>query len=112
MSSDHEFLTKSRLSALKLAPKNISKIIQNLDPNEAFSFDKISIRVLKLRGSSISKPLSVISHDCLSTGQFLLLWKKGNIVPALVLIAGSKAGLAGLNLGNPENLALKPRKSS
>ena len=30
----------------------------------------------------------------------------------LVLITGFRAGLAGLNLGYPQNPALKPRKSS
>ena len=34
------------------------------------------------------------------------------ILSALVLIAGFRAGLAGLNLGYPENLALKPRNSA
>ena len=37
--------------------------------------------MLKLRKSTISKLFFVIFHDCLSTGQFPLEWKKGNIVP-------------------------------
>ena len=30
--------------------------------------------------STNSKPLSCIFHDFLSTGQFILEWKKGNII--------------------------------
>ena len=44
------------------------------------------------------------------TGQFFV--NKKTFALALVLIAGFKARLAGLNLGYPENPALKPRKAS
>ena len=37
--------------------------------------------MVKLCGNTVSKPLSVIFHDCLSTRRFPLAWKMSNIVP-------------------------------
>ena len=42
--------------------------------------DNISIRMLKICGPSIYKPLEIIFNQCLETGVFLSEWKKGNIV--------------------------------
>ena len=41
----------------------------------------ISIRVVKLCGASLCKPLELISKPCLESGKFPLEWKKANIVP-------------------------------
>ena len=41
----------------------------------------ISIRMLKLCGDSICKPLELIFKMCLRNGRFPLEWKKVNVVP-------------------------------
>ena len=41
----------------------------------------ISIRMLKLCGETICRPLNIIFKTCLNTGKFPLEWKKGNVVP-------------------------------
>ena len=40
-----------------------------------------SIRMIKLCGNSICKPLSIIFNDCLNEGKFPHEWKKANVVP-------------------------------
>lgn len=57
---DLNFLTENRFCTF--APEDISSIIQ--DPNKAHSHDKISIWMLKLCKSTMSKPVFVIFHDC------------------------------------------------
>ena len=49
--------TEQRLNTLKFSDNGIEKIIQNLDPNKAHGHDKISIRMIKICGKSIFKPL-------------------------------------------------------
>ena len=70
----------NRLSAVTFSQDNIGKIIQNLNPSKAHSHDNISIRMLKLCGSSIYGPLELTFKETLSTGLFPLNWKKGKIV--------------------------------
>ena len=74
-------MTDNRLPSLSFSQDNIAKIIQNLDPNKAHGHDNISIRVLKICGSSICKTLEMIFKQCIETGVFPSEWKKGNIVP-------------------------------
>ena len=56
---------------------------QNLDPNKAHGHDNVSIRMLKICGSFIHKPLEIIFKQCIETGVFPspYEWKKANIVP-------------------------------
>ena len=60
---------------------DIEKIIKNLDPSKSHGHDMFSIRMLKLCGESIYKPLNLIFKSCLKAGQFLSEWKKANVVP-------------------------------
>ena len=71
-----------------LMTKWFPKIINDLDPNKAHGHDMLSIRMIKLCGNSICKPLSIIFNDCLSEGKFLSDWKKAHV--ALVLKKGGK----------------------
>ena len=64
------FLTDNRLSSVSFSQDDIAKIIQNLDPNKAHGHDNISIRMLKICGSSIYKPLEMIFKQCNETGAF------------------------------------------
>ena len=71
-SSEHPFhllyLTDNYLSFVIFPQDDIAKIIQNLDPNKAHGHDNISIRKLKICGSSIYKPLEMILKKCIETG--------------------------------------------
>ena len=75
------FLHKKRLFSVSFSQDDIAKIVQNLDPNKAHGHDNISIRMLKVCGSSIYKPLEMIFKQCIETGVFPSEWKKANIVP-------------------------------
>ena len=75
------FLTGKRLSNVQISNESIIKIISNLDPNKAHGHDMISIRMLKLCGPSLCKPLSIIFKSCLSQMKFPVEWKKVNVVP-------------------------------
>ena len=57
------------------------KIIQNLDSEKAHDHDRIRIRMLKICGPSICKPLEIIFKSCLESRIFPLKWKKANVVP-------------------------------
>ena len=73
--------TDSSLSSCHFTKDDILRIINNLDPNKAHDHDEVSIRMLKICGNSICRPLSIIFKTCLRTGIFSLEWKKVNIVP-------------------------------
>ena len=75
------YLTDNRLSSVSFSQDGIAKIIQNLDPNKAHGSDNVSIRMLKICGSSIYKPLEMIFKQCIETSVFPSEWKKANIVP-------------------------------
>ena len=60
---------------------DIAKIIKNLNPNKVHGFDMISIRMIKICGESILKPLKIIFKSCLENGKFPIEWKKANFVP-------------------------------
>ena len=53
LSSNFTFYTDNRLYTVTFSQDDIGKIIQNLNPNKADGHDNISIRMLKLCGSSI-----------------------------------------------------------
>ena len=74
-----KYLTDNRLSLASFSHDKIAKVIQNLDPNKAHGHDNISIRMVKVCGPSIYKPLEIIFNQCLETGVFPSEWKKGNI---------------------------------
>ena len=73
--------TDKSLSNITFTEKDIEKIIQNLDSNKAHGHDMISIRMLKICGKSIIKPLLMIYKKCLEKGRFPNEWKKANVVP-------------------------------
>ena len=75
------YLTDKHSSMAKFVNNDILKIIQNLNPNKAHHYSRISILMLKLSGDSLCSPLELIFKDCLANGIFPSDWKKGNIVP-------------------------------
>ena len=74
-------LTSKCLDSIHFLSSDIAKIISRLDPNKAHGHDMLSIRMVKLCGNSICKPLSIIFKDCLNDGKFPHEWKKANVVP-------------------------------
>ena len=75
------FATEQKLSTLKFCTDDIVKIIKSLDPNKAHGHDEISIRMIKLCATPISKPLSILFRNCFENQCFPNEWKKANIVP-------------------------------
>ena len=73
--------TNNLLSTLSFTKDDIAKIIKNLNLNKAYGFDMMSIRMLKICGDSMLKPLELIFRSCLENGKFPIEWKKANVVP-------------------------------
>ena len=73
--------TENVISSIDIASDDIEKIIQKLDPNKAHGHDMISIRLLKICGNSIYKPLQLFFRSCIENGKFPSEWKKANVVP-------------------------------
>ena len=73
--------TDSSLYSVKFSTENILQIINKLDSNKAHGHDEISIRMLKICGSSVCRPLQIIYKSCLDRGKFPQEWKKANVVP-------------------------------
>ena len=75
------YVTDKRLRKINFTTDNIEKNIVILNPSKAHGHDNISIRMLKICGNTICKPLELIFKQALTTGVFPSEWKKGNIVP-------------------------------
>ena len=73
--------TDNSLYSVKFSTENILQIINKLDSNKAHGHDEISIRMLKICGSSVCRPLQIIYKSCLDRGKFPQEWKKANVVP-------------------------------
>ena len=57
--------TDKTISAITFTCDDTATLIKNLDPNKAHGHDMISIRMLKLCGKSICKPLDLIFQSCI-----------------------------------------------
>lgn len=53
--------TDNSLYSVRFPTEDISKIINNLDPNKDHGHDEISIRILKICGSSICRSSEIIT---------------------------------------------------
>ena len=58
-------ITNANLSSISFNDQDFLNIIHSLDINKAHGYDHISIRLLKICGSSVVKPLSIIFKNCL-----------------------------------------------
>ena len=72
---------EARLTSINFSGSDILKIIRSLDINKAHSHDDISVRMVKIRGDAMKKPLSITYKDCIETGTYPNAWKKSSIVP-------------------------------
>ena len=73
--------TENVISSIDFGSDDIAQIIQKLDPNKSHGHDMISIRMLKICGNSIYKPLQLIFRSCIENGKFPSEWKKANVAP-------------------------------
>ena len=73
--------TDQSITFINFSQDDILKIIQNLNPNKAHGPDKISIRMIKICGKSLCKPLEMIFKSCIKKGEYPSEWKKANVVP-------------------------------
>ena len=79
--SQHYFITNERLSSIVFDDQDIIKKIRALNINKSHGLDDISIRMIKICDSALTKPLSIIFNDCIKTGIFPYTWKKSNVIP-------------------------------
>ena len=73
--------TNNSLYSVRFSTEDILQIINNLDSNKAHGHDEISMRMLKMCGSSVCRPLQIIYKSCLDRGKFPQEWKKANVAP-------------------------------
>ena len=75
-----EFKTRKRIEEITFTDDDINLIIKNLNVDKAYGWDNISIRMIKLCGKSITRPLSLIFWSILNDGVFPDDWEKSNTV--------------------------------
>ena len=73
--------TNKHLNDISFTPSDLSRIINDLNPNKAHGHDNISIKMIKMCGDSIITPLKLIFESAITSGEFPDSWKKGNIIP-------------------------------
>ena len=73
--------TDQSLTSINFSKDDILKIIQNLNLNKTHGPDKISIRMIKICGNSLCKPLEMIFKSCIIKGEFPSEWKIPTVVP-------------------------------
>ena len=64
------------LAKIVFIADDMANIIKNLDSNKSHGHDNMSIRMLKICGVSICKPLEIIFRTCLNHGEFTEEWKR------------------------------------
>ena len=74
-------LTHDLLSSFQFTGDNMKSIINKLDSNKSVGHNMISIRMIKLYGDSIYKPLKMVFKSCLNQGVSPAERKKTNVVP-------------------------------
>ena len=65
----------ARLSSINFNNVNILKIIKSLNVNKVHGHNNISIRMIKLCGQPVAKPLSIIFKNCIDYDIFPDIWK-------------------------------------
>ena len=73
--------TNQVFESINFVTEDIFNIINNLDSCKAHGCDNLSVRVIKICGISLCKPLEIIFHKCINQGIFPSYWKKANVVP-------------------------------
>ena len=69
-------ITDQTLQDIVFSTADINNIIKNLDTSKAHGYDGISVRMVKIFGESICKPLEIIFRNCIEYGVFPEIWKR------------------------------------
>ena len=77
--SDTSLPSDNSLCSLRFSTEGMLKIINNLDSDKAHSSEDISVRMLKLCGSSVCRPLQIICKSCLEKGKVSTGVEKSNV---------------------------------
>ena len=77
------FISRCNLSLanIDIDPDKVLEIIRSLDCNKAHGWDNLSVAMIKICDVGIVKPLCLIYNQCLVSGTFPEIWKKGNVIP-------------------------------
>ena len=70
------YSTNKRITHVNFSDEDIVKIIRGLDISKAHGHDDISVRMVKICDSAISKPLALIFKNCFDSSTFPDCWKK------------------------------------
>ena len=73
--------TDSIIDSVQVTENEIIDIVKSLHPDEANGWDELSIRIIKLFGKPLTKPLLVIFQNCIHKGFFMDKWIKANVIP-------------------------------
>ena len=75
-----DYISTARLSSINFNNADILKIIKYLYDTKGHGHNDISVRMIKLCGQFIVKPLSILLK-MIDNGIFPDIWKKSNIIP-------------------------------
>ena len=75
-----DYISTARLSSINFNNADILKIIKYLYDTKGHGHNDISVRMIKLCGQFIVKPLSILLK-IIDNGIFPDIWKKSNIIP-------------------------------
>ena len=81
MDFETSFETTNRLSNANMRPEKISKITHTLDQNKVLGHDEISVRIIKMWGSSVIKPAQVLLIIAWSEKFSLTFWRWLTLFP-------------------------------
>ena len=76
------FLTQSRLTSLDFSEEKILAIIRASNILKAHGHDDISIRIIKICGKSLLKPLILLFQNSTKLSYYQDIWKMSDILPA------------------------------
>ena len=76
-----EMFTDLIMNEVNFSENDILSHIVKLNINKAHGHDGISVRIIKMCGESLSKPLYIIFKNCISKGYYPKKWKKANVLP-------------------------------
>ena len=78
---NQRFLTQSRLTSSDFSEEKILTIIRASNILKAHGHDDISIRIIKICGKSLLKPLILLFQNSAKLSYFPDIWKRSNIIP-------------------------------
>ena len=79
--SNYKFRNRENISTFVISSDDIVKTIWALDPNMAHGHDEISIRMIKICASSISKPLAILFWNCFESECFPKNYRPVSLLP-------------------------------